>query len=533
MNEKKSFFMGAIILTVANIISKILGAVFKIPLTYILKEEGMAVFGTANTVYSLFLTFVISGIPLATSRLVASDSALGRHSDVTKTVSASQRLLCLSGLLGSIVLFILAKPLAIAMKDPAAALSIKIISPSVFLVAAGSVYKSYFQGSSNMLPTAISQVIESMVRMLAGFYFAYLLISFSPSEKAAGATAGVTIGELIATAILFLIYLFTKKAPKKHSALSYRHIYKNISNIAVPMLFSSVILSAMNMVDVATVRNQLLRVTFTPGMCEKFLLQFSSYTNLFDDLSKTLKFTQSGARWLYGAYSGYALTVFHLPLGVFATLGVTILPLISGNLAKGKLEAVRRISKNTILTTLMFSVPCSIIFITLGDTILKILFHNTASSTMLMLVSPCLIILSLSQLFTAILHSSGKIFEPFLIQLAGVFLKILGNLILIPHYHIYGAIISSTVSFLVSAIFEWRILKRAFGIEIKKREIFPFFISALPMIAVIVLVKNPFSVMIKFDILSFIIISAIAFFAYLLALSFFFPKGVGFFQKNK
>lgn len=533
MNEQKSFLKGAIILTAANIISKVLGAIFKIPLTYILKEEGMAVFNTAQCVYSIFLTFAISGIPLAASRLVAADNALGKPNDAAKTTSAATSLLCLLGILGSAALFLLASPLATAMKDPAAATAIKIISPSVFFVAAGCAYKSYFQGMGNMLPTAVSQVAESAIRLGVGFSVAFFLMDYSISAKAAGATAGVTTGEITATAILFLIYLFGKKASAKKSHLTYKKIYSDISSVAVPMLFSSVILSAMNMVDVATVRNGLLHVNFSVESARRFLLRFSSYTNLFDDLSETLHFSQSGARWLYGAYSGYALTVFHLPLGVLATLGVTIMPIITANLATGNTDAVKSSSKNAITLTLFLSIPFAVLFSTMGDMILKLLFKNTASVTMLALVSPCMIFLALSQLFSSLLYASGKVIEPFFIQFGGILVKIIGNILLvrIPELHIYGAILSATISFALSCFLEWRLIKKTFKINLKFREIIPFFICAIPMSAVAVFMKNPLRVLIRNDFAVCALCFLISFGTYFLSLSFFFPNGFGFLKR--
>ncbi len=535
MNEKRAFLKGAVTLTAANIISKILGAVFKIPLTYILKEEGMAVFNTASCVYSIFLTFIISGIPLAASRLVAADYALDKPQDAAKTTSAAARLLFMLGLIGSVILFVLSAPLAIAMKDPAAALSIKVISPSLFFVAVGCAYKSFFQGTANMIPTAISQVTESAIRLFVGFFAAYLFINSPVMLKSAGATAGVTLGELVATAILFLMYIFTKKTSKKKSTLTYKKIFSDISAVAVPMLFSSVILSALNMVDVATVRNRLLRISFSPETAERFLMQFSSHTKLFDNLFETLRLSPDSARWLYGAYSGYALTIFHLPLGVLATLGVTILPVVTANLAKHNMTAVRSLSKNAITLTLFLSVPFSVLFLTESDMLLKLLFNNTASATMLSCVSPCLIFLALSQLFSSILYSSGRIIEPFFIQLIGVTVKIIGNIILVPiaSLHIYGAILSSTISFCLSAILEWRLIRKSFGVNICFKDVFPFFISALPMFAVSVLTKQPLSIMLKYNFLALAASSLLSLFAYILSLSFFFPKGFGFLKKNK
>ena len=105
MDAKHNFLKGTIILMVANAISKILGAFFKIPLTYILHEEGMAIFNTAMGVYSTLLTLIVSGLPLAISRLISNELALSNHQTVKKTIKISLILLCVLGTVGTCILY--------------------------------------------------------------------------------------------------------------------------------------------------------------------------------------------------------------------------------------------------------------------------------------------------------------------------------------------------------------------------------------------------------------------------------------------
>ncbi len=537
MKEDNSFFKASLILIIANVISKILGALFKIPLTYILKEEGMAIYSTASSVYSMFLTLVISGIPLATSRLISQDMALKKPADALKTVRFSKWLLMAIGGLSSLILYFLAKPLAFAMKDPSAEISIKIISPAIFFVAWGNAYKSYFQGSKTLIPTAVIQVVESLVRLLVGFILAVLFINQQVSIKTGAAIFGVTTGEILATLLLGLIYLFYKKTTPKTIIpdKSYKTIYSSIMAVALPLFISQTALSALNILDTALIRNQLLNIRFNPTSARAFLLDFSSYTTLFDNLQHTLKLSGEGARWLYGAYSGYALTVFHLPLGMIATLSVTILPLIAGGIARGDMASVRKNSKTAINLSLTFSVPAAVLFMTSSESILHLLFHNTASAKMLTLISPCLIFLSLSQIFTSIFHSAGRVFEPFFINLLGIGIKLLGNLILIkiPYLNIYGAIISSNLAFFIIMISEGLLLKKTLGIKFQKREIFSIILSAIPMFIVIKLTLLPLEYIFKFRFIALVFSAFSGFLAYILTLSMLSPDGSLSFLKRK
>ncbi len=537
MKEDKSFLKASLILIIANVVSKILGALFKIPLTYILKEEGMAIYSTASSVYSMFLTLVISGIPLAISRLISQDIALGKTGDALKTVRFSKWLLMAIGFLSSIILYFASKPLAYAMKDPSAEFSLKIISPAIFFVAWGTGYKSYFQGSKNLIPTAVIQVVESLVRLVIGYLLAVLFINHTVSITSGMAIAGVTTGEILATLLLGLIFLYYKLKTGRDtkSQKSYKVIFSSIMAVALPLFISQTALSALNIADTALVRNQLLKIRFSPESARTFLLDFSSYTTLFDNLQTTLKLSGEGARWLYGAYTGYALTVFHLPLGMIATLSITILPLIAGGIARGDLASVKKNSKTAINLSLFCSVPATVLFITSSESILNLLFHNTASARMLTLLAPCLIFLSLSQIFTAIFHASGKVFEPFFINLIGIGVKLLGNFILIkiPVLNIYGAIISSVSAFFITMLLEGRLLKKTFQISFNKRDIFSFIASAIPMYIVIKLTLLPLEYIFKFRFIALVFSAFSGFLAYVLTLSMLSPDGSLSFLKKK
>lgn len=527
MEDKNRFIRATVMLAAANVIAKILGAVFKIPLTYILKEEGMAIFNTASCIYSMFLTLVISGVPLAASRLISQDMAMKKYPEVKRTVKASEFLLMILGALSSVILFLAAEPLAYSMKDPAAVWAIRVISPSVFFVAWGCAFKSCFQGTQQLLPTAVSQVGEAVIRLLAGYFLALMFARSAPGITAAAATFGVTLGEIAATAFLGASCFVLRIKTKEKCKTSYKEIYSQIAAVAVPLSVCAVTMSLLSMVDVATVRNSLLSVNFTKESAEYFLLQYSSYTDLFDGLLDELKFSEQGARWLWGAYSGYALTVFHLPIGMIATLCVSILPVIAGNLAKKNMTAVRKCSLYAADATLFAAVPAAVLFFVSSGDILKLLFNNSASEKMLALVSPCLIFICMSQLFSAIFNAAGKVYEPFFIQLIGMAIKLLGNIVLVrnPYLNISGAIISSCLAYGFICFAQGVFLRKTFDIRFTKKRILTPFVSAVPMYFVLKLTYQPMCCIFSNDIVSFGASAFAAGVAYLLTYSLFSENG--------
>ncbi|MCC8170173.1 MAG: polysaccharide biosynthesis protein [Oscillospiraceae bacterium] len=418
--KKQSFVTGAAILMAANAISKILGAVFKIPLTYILKEEGMAVYNISFQVYIMLLSFIISGFPFAISKLVAEDISKKDARKARLTVKISTLILSSVGIAGSLALYFGADFFALAMKEENAVYAIKAVAPAVFFVALGTEYKSYFQGASNMIPTAISQVVEAIIKLAAGYGLAVYFINYGIAKTSGGAIMGVTAGEIVATAILMLLYFTGKREGRLKSTREERsEIIKSLLAVAIPLLCASVVADMMNVVDTTMVRSRLLDA----GLGE------------------------DEARFLYGAYTGYALTVFHLPVGILATLGVSILPIIAGAMAVNDLKRAGRAMKLALELTIFLAVPCAVIMLTQSEGILKLLFNNTASARMLTVVAPCVIMMSVSQICSSVLQSANKIMLPFFFALAGSVIKLLVGYVLVgnPEYNIYGSAISDII----------------------------------------------------------------------------------------
>ena len=467
--KKQSFLTGAIILMIANAISKILGAVFKIPLTYILNEDGMAVFNIAFEVYIMFLSFIISGFPFAISKLVAEASSRREYGRMYKIVRISALLLTFIGIAGSVVLYFGAEIFALAMKEEKAIFAIRVVAPSVFFVALGTAYKSYFQGVSNMIPPAISQVIEAAVKLAAGYGLAVLFINTGIEKTSGGAIMGVTAGEVIATAILLSIYLFEKKKVYiKSDCGKTGEVIRELMSVALPLLCVSVVSSAISVADTTLIRSRLLDGGFSADE----------------------------ARFLYGAYTGYALTVFHLPVGILATLGVSILPVIAGAIAVDNRHKAQVATDMGIRLAIMLSLPCGVIMYQMSSEILSVLFGNTSSAQMLSTVAPCVVMMCVVQITTSILQSAGEIMLPFLNMLIGSGIKLLLEwfLVAMPEINIYGSAIAANISYCVVMLLNLYAIRKKLCLKQNIMEILikPAIATAI-MLFVIKLLKEPLS----------------------------------------
>ena len=465
--KKQSFIAGAAILMTANAISKILGAVFKIPLTYILHEDGMAVFNVAFQVYIMFLSFVITGFPLAVSKSVSEAVSKNKREYACNIVGVTTVVLCIVGVLGSIVLYFGADVFAHIMKEEKAVYAIKIIAPSVFLVAWGTAYKSYFQGVSDMIPTAVSQVVEAIIKLAVGYLLAVAFMCRGTEKTAGGAILGVTAGELVASVMLFLLYICRKRKIKnKYTRQQTTEILKTVTAIAIPVLMANIMSNVISFADTTILRSRLLDAGLS---AEK-------------------------ARYLYGAYTGYAMTLFHLPSGIIATLSVSILPVISGAVASNRKERAGFAAISGIQLTLYMAIPFTVVMYMMSNEILDIVFNNTASGDMLRLASPCLIMVCLSQIAVSVVQASGRIIEPIIYTISGLIIKAVFDYILVGRgeFNIYGTIIALNISYFVIMVLNLSAVSRILDLKYSIRMMIlkPAF-AAVVMCGMIRLLKVP------------------------------------------
>ncbi len=160
--KKQSFLKGALIVAIANIVVKIIGALFKIPLTrFILGADGIAVYNASYTIYNVLFMVATAGLPVAISKMVSESAAKGNYAEVRRIFSVSKKLLITVGVLGMLIMFFGARIFADRLGISSAYTAMMALSPSLFFVAIMSVYRGLFQGLSNMVPTAVSEMIEA------------------------------------------------------------------------------------------------------------------------------------------------------------------------------------------------------------------------------------------------------------------------------------------------------------------------------------------------------------------------------------
>lgn len=472
MSDKKSqsFVEGALILMIANITVKIIGAVFKIPLNYLLGDEGMGYFGTAYTVYSWLFIVATAGLPVAISKMVAESRAKGNYREADRIFAVSYRLLAVIGIIGFLFLFMGAQWCANLMASPYSALGIKALAPAILFVSVMSVYRGYFQGHQNMVPTAISEVCEALGKLLIGYGAALLFVKYGIDKAAAGAVFGVSAGAMIGAVSLALIH-FVKREKKPTSELpqttrSGRALLGELIKIAVPITIGASVFSLTSIIDAAMIMRR---------------------------LQDSAGFSYDAANTLWGAYTGKSITMFNLVPTLITAISISIVPTIAAAFATGNHAQAQNATERSLKITILLTAPCAVGMALMAGPILQLVFHSTSAESTLSILGYAIIFVSLVSLTNAILQATGHAVIPVVHMVIGGIVKILVNYYLVgnPDINIAGAPIGTNLCYIVilalNLVSIYRIIKIKYnvvGLVVKP------LISVAAMAAVIIPLKN-------------------------------------------
>lgn len=479
--EKKqgqTFLKGALVLGCANLIVKIIGAVFKIPLYEVIGESGSGLFNVAYQIYTFMFIIATAGFPIAVSKMVAESTAKGDRRDAKRIFETAFLLLGIIGIIGSVVLFTCARPLANMLGNTDAYLVIQAISPAVFFVAMVSAFRGYFQGRQNMYPTAASEIIEAAAKLGIGLVLAVFAadMAINPSLntmadwtnkqvvssdvqmqfEASGAILGVTVGTILSFLLLLVVYVFQKREKDSFSLPVTRSkwsILKTLVMIAIPITIGASVSSLTSLIDLATVMN---RLQVNPAVFDGYNYLFAEGTefakNAIENGWNAAQVLEKKANALYGMYTGQAMTMFNLPLTLVVALGMSVVPAISTLLAKNDKLGARKMTESVLRITSLFAMPCAIGMSVLSEPILGLLFSKPDGAMVLQKLSIAVIFVSVVSVTNAILQAYGKVYYPVVNMIVGGAAKVIINYFFIPVWGIDGAPIATIVCYAVIAI---------------------------------------------------------------------------------
>ena len=444
MSKKQSFMKGAFILIVANIIVKVIGAAFKIPLTYLLDEDGMALFTTSYTMYTWLFIIATAGLPVAISRMISESRAKGNYGEVKKILHVSFSLLAVIGIAGTLILFFGAGLFARLLGNPDAKLGIMAIAPAMLFVSGMSAYRGFFQGHQDMYPTAASEVCEAVGKLVIGYAGAYYFINYSVTYAAAGAVFGVAIGGFLGFAVLVIFYNVKKKNLYSKASVgisrSNKTLLKQLVEIAVPITIGASVFSLTSLIDMAMIMRNL----------------------------QSTGFSYEEAKFLWGSYSGYAVPMFNLPPTLISAISISLVPTISGAFSVGDSKTAGETAGNSIFITILFALPCAVGMSVLAEPILRFVYHNTNASSTLAVLGLAIIFVSLVLITNSILQSVRRERIPVYNMLIGGVVKVIINnwLVKNPDVNINGAPIGTNACYIVILLLNMYWIKRELKVKL-------------------------------------------------------------------
>ncbi len=526
--KQNTFFGGAAILAVGILVVKVIGMFYKIPLTNIIGEQGTADFTNAYNIYTVLLTISTAGLPVAVSKLVSEANAVGRRNQVRKIFRLSLTVFLALGAVSFLIMFFQAEMLANMMNDDKAAIGIRALAPAVICVGCLSAFRGYAQGHGDMAPTAVSQIIEALCKLVVGLGLAYWLIKSGAGQSAAaaGAITGVTVGTVVAVVYMSLHHVKKNlEQPRLSQDVPGQsgEILKELLRIAIPITLSSSMVGIVTVIDSALVQGQVQKVlledpsswTLYAGVADFAPLQDaldawkqamgSGAQVTMDALSEQVKAAaaaqnptalqtaalaldevlQDLSRTLYGNYSG-AINIYNLPTSLMAAITASVIPAVSGALARRERKGAARISGSALRITALLSFPMGMGLFVLGTPIIRLLFASLNAE----LAGSLLSTLGLTAIFScvtlvcnSILQAYGFVILPVIVMVLGGVVKIVTNynLVGMASIGIFGAPTGSVLCFALCLALDLLIIARAIPHRPRFAPIFvkPFIASAM------------------------------------------------------
>lgn len=433
----KSFVKGAVVLSVAGILAKCLGALYRIPFARIASDECGAIYALVYPIYNLLLALSTAGIPLAISKLVAEYEEQGKSGMSLRILKLSLLLLASIGILVAVVLFISADWIAETVWEvPGAAMSIRVITPAMIFTCIQAVFRGYFQGMQQMVPTALSQITEQFVRVAVIFAALFLLMPYGDEITAAGATAGAAVGSGAALLLMLTIYFLYRKKQKSNPAMAGRmdDLRQSISNsqvlqkvvtLAIPIAIGSLVLPVMQSIDSVLV---LARLQAGGMALETALVEFNYLGNCVQP-------------------------IINLPFMITTAVAASLVPNISEALAMGQNDKVRSTFASAMQLAILIVLPATVGLMTLAEPIMEMLYDKPGAGIPMFWSAAVVLVVGLYQISAGTLQGMGKAMIPMYSLLLGAAIKIVltYTLTAIPLLGIRGAALGSVVGFAVAA----------------------------------------------------------------------------------
>lgn len=455
---------GTMILTLGLVISRILGVLYVIPFYQLIGEEYVVLYQYAYVPYTIMLAIAVSGVPVAVSKFVSKYNAMGDYATGRKLVKSSGILMLVTGFIGFLILFLLAEPLAhVVMKENAdptqpvpftvndVATVIQYVSFAVLVVPAMSLVRGFFQGYQHMTPTAISQLIEQIIRiavLLVGSFIVVKLIGGTEKTAVSFAVFAAFIGALASMAVLY--WYWKKLKPEfddlmtgtgePQSPRSLKSIYKEMLIYTVPFALVGVINPLFQFIDMITFNNAMIAIGYD----------------------------QTTSQTLLGMLNFSTHKLVMIPVMLAMGFSMTLIPLITTYYAKDDVVGLTKSLNQTFQVLLFLTLPAALGISVLAYEFYTVFYEASATGAeVLATYAPVAILFALYPVTTAILQGIDQQKLIILNLMIGILVKMLLNTPLIKLFETNGAILATSIGYITAIVLNFLVIRYFLAYETK------------------------------------------------------------------
>ncbi|MDD2958619.1 MAG: polysaccharide biosynthesis protein [Lachnospiraceae bacterium] len=475
MKQKNNLVKNASFLMIAAMISKVIGLLYKSPLSSIVGSMGMGYISLAQNAYMILLMISSFSIPQAVSKLISERLALKDYKNAQKIFKGSMIYAAVMGLVVALFCLLGAK-LIIPSNQPNAVLALQVLAPTIFLSGILGVFRGYFQAYRNMMPSSLSQILEQILNAAVSILVAWLFITFISDGTegsvakwgAAGSTVGTGAGVVAALIFMLFAYRLNRRGIRnrierdmQHQEESYRDIFRLIIMIVSPIILSA------------------------------FVYNINGYLNgvFFSEIQGKQGMNADTISILYAEYATYFMSIINIPLTLSSAAPTSMIPEVSALYIRGNLAETRERIHQTTWLSMFISIPCAMGMAVLGHPIVSLLFHGTkgVAGNLLMMGAFTILLNGMSNISNAVLQAIGKPKIPMITAAAALAVDVAAvtALLLFTKLGVYALLVAMIIYSLVVCVLNDYYMKKYLKYKNPWKEAYlkPL-LAALPMGAV-------------------------------------------------